>query len=56
MFPGELRLEVHRDGKNQHVVPLVLVLHVAVPGRDLTFRCVFRPHYHVQNAVVQNFR
>ena len=20
MFPGELRLEVHRDGENQHVV------------------------------------
>ena len=37
MFPGEQRLEVHRDGENQHViywnkvlyVSLVLILHVA---------------------------
>ena len=33
MFPGEQRLEVHRDGENQHVYTgtkyLVLVLHVA---------------------------
>jgi len=31
--------------------------YVAVPGRNRTlFRCVFRLHYCVQSALVQNFR
>ena len=31
-------------------------VNVAVPGRNQTFRCVFRSHCCVQNAVAQNFR